>query len=154
MLKRDIFLLLFWLKYFCIQFVYFFVTFFFLMSKRINIHVNLLSNLVLKWILFLNSVLIIKERKKNKWKKENDYSYTYMLFLVMQLWWIWMNINAECIVDKLFLYSTQLDIDQALQVMKYEDIAWSIYRFRYINFSVHLLPINPFYNKQSLVSNA
>lgn len=103
---------------------------------------------------FLNSVLIIKERKKNKWKKENDYSYTYMLFLVMQLWWIWMNINAECIVDKLFLYSTQLDIDQALQVMKYEDIAWSIYRFRYINFSVHLLPINPFYNKQSLVSNA
>lgn len=40
------------------------------------------------------------------------------------------NIYAESFADKLFLYSIQLDIDQAVQVMKYEDIAWTIYHFR------------------------
>lgn len=39
--------------------------------------------------------------------------------------------NVNVIVDKLFLYSTQLDIDQAVQVMKYEDIAWTIYMYRF-----------------------
>lgn len=86
--------------------------------------------------------------------KERKWSQWYVIFGDVTVVNTVYNIYAESFADKLFLYSTQLDIDQAVQVMKYEDIAWSIYRFRYINFSVHLLPINPFYNKQSLVSNA
>lgn len=86
--------------------------------------------------------------------KERKWSQWYVIFGYVTVVNTVYNIYAESFADKLFLYSTQLDIDQAVQVMKYEDIAWSIYRFRYINFSVHLLPINPFYNKQSLVSNA
>lgn len=86
--------------------------------------------------------------------KERKWSQWYVNFGDVTVVNTVYNICAESFADKLFLYSTQLDIDQALQVMKYEDIAWTIYRFRYINFSVHLLPINPFYNKQSLVSNA
>lgn len=86
--------------------------------------------------------------------KERKWSQWYVIFGDVTVVNTVYNIYAESFADKLFLYSTQLDIDQAVQVMKYEDIAWTIYRFRYINFSVHLLPINPFYNKQSLVSNA
>lgn len=86
--------------------------------------------------------------------KERKWSQWYVILGDVTVVNTVYNICAESFADKLFLYSTQLDIDQALQVMKYEDIAWTINRFRYINFSVHLLPINPFYNKQSLVSNA
>lgn len=86
--------------------------------------------------------------------KERKWSQWYVIFGDVTVVNTVYNICAESFADKLFLYSTQLDIDQALQVMKYEDIAWTIYRFRYINFSVHLLPINPFFNKKkSLVNN-
>lgn len=62
--------------------------------------------------------------KKRKW------SQWYVIFGDVTVVNTVYNIYAESFADKLFLYSTQLDIDQAVQVMKYEDIAWTIYRFR------------------------
>lgn len=63
----------------------------------------------------------MKERKWSQWYViVGDVTVVYTVY----------NIYAESFADKLFLYSTQLDIDQAVQVMKYEDIAWTIYHFR------------------------
>lgn len=62
--------------------------------------------------------------------KERKWSQWYVIFSDVTVVNTVYNIYAESFADKLFLYSTQLDIDQAVQVMKYEDIAWTIYRFR------------------------
>lgn len=62
--------------------------------------------------------------------KERKWSQWYVIFGDVTVVNTVYNIYAESFADKLFLYSTQLDIDQAKQVMKYEDIAWTIYRFR------------------------
>lgn len=62
--------------------------------------------------------------------KERKWSQWYVIFGDVTVVNTVYNIYAESFADKLFLYSTQLDIDQAVQVMKYEDIAWTIYRFR------------------------
>lgn len=62
--------------------------------------------------------------KKRKW------SQWYVIFGDVTVVNTVYNIYTESFADKLFLYSTQLDIDQAVQVMKYEDIAWTIYHFR------------------------
>lgn len=62
--------------------------------------------------------------------KERKWSQWYVIFGDVTVVNTVYNIYAESFADKLFLYSTQLDIDQALQVMKYEDIAWTIYHFR------------------------
>lgn len=62
--------------------------------------------------------------------KERKWSQRYVIFGDVTVVNTVYNIYAESFADKLFLYSTQLDIDQAVQVMKYEDIAWTIYHFR------------------------
>lgn len=62
--------------------------------------------------------------------KERKWSQWYVIFSDVTVVNTVYNIYAESFADKLFLYSTQLDIDQAVQVMKYEDIAWTIYHFR------------------------
>lgn len=62
--------------------------------------------------------------------KERKWSQWYVIFGDVTVVNTVYNIYAESFADKLFLYSTQLDIDQAVQVMKYEDIAWTIYLFR------------------------
>lgn len=62
--------------------------------------------------------------------KERKWSQWYVIFGDVTVVNTVYDIYAESFADKLFLYSTQLDIDQAVQVMKYEDIAWTIYRFR------------------------
>lgn len=62
--------------------------------------------------------------------KERKWSQWYVIFGDVTVVNTVYNIYAESFADKLFLYSTQLDIDQAVQVMKYEDIAWTIYHFR------------------------
>lgn len=62
--------------------------------------------------------------------KERKWSQWYVIFGYVTVVNTVYNIYAESFADKLFLYSTQLDIDQAVQVMKYEDIAWTIYHFR------------------------
>lgn len=62
--------------------------------------------------------------------KERKWSQWYVIFGDVTVVNTVYNIYAESFADKLFLYSTQLDIDQAVQVMKYEDIAWTIYHLR------------------------
>lgn len=62
--------------------------------------------------------------------KERKWSQWYVIFGDVTVVNTVYDIYAESFADKLFLYSTQLDIDQAVQVMKYEDIAWTIYHFR------------------------
>lgn len=62
--------------------------------------------------------------------KERKWSQWYVNFGDVTVVNTVYDIYAESFADNLFLYSTQLDIDQAVQVMKYEDIAWTIYRSR------------------------
>lgn len=62
--------------------------------------------------------------------KERKWSQWYVIFGDVTVVNTVYNIYAESFADKLFLYSTQLDIDQAVQVVKYEDTAWTIYHFR------------------------
>lgn len=62
--------------------------------------------------------------------KERKWSQWYVNFGDVTVVNTVYDIYAESFAYKLFLYSTQLDIDQAVQVMKYEDIAWTIYRSR------------------------
>lgn len=73
----------------------------------------------------INQLFIKKkkeDRKKEKKEKKERKLITVVCYVCDVVYIVFKNAIRR-IADKLFLYSTQLDIDQGVQVLKYEDIA-------------------------------